>query len=279
MIRIKVFHVSCLLRRQLNVLQVVTFHRSSDLSKKRDDRKRGGIIIHRKTSVEKPVGITKPKLNAKTDTVKKKSIDELVEPVKLKYTASADVDVGKELTGELNKDSVLKSLNLFLKRPNTRKLSEEYGLKEKLFDQTFMSFRKFCMEQSPLPPELHILFSDLAKGHAKANVDDLFPHFIAHARKVYPHLQFMDELKKISDLRLPHNWYQEARNIQRKIIFHAGPTNSGKTYQALEKYFSAKSGIYLGPLKLLASEVFHKTNNAGIPCDLITGTVGRTLHL
>lgn len=56
--------------------------------------------------------------------------------------------------------------------------------------------------------------------------------------------------------------YPEARSIQRKIIFHAGPTNSGKTYHALNRFLTAKSGIYCGPLKLLASEVFQKSNNA-----------------
>lgn len=54
--------------------------------------------------------------------------------------------------------------------------------------------------------------------------------------------------------------YPQARAITRRIIFHAGPTNSGKTYHALERYLAAKSGVYCGPLKLLASEVFKKAN-------------------
>jgi len=48
--------------------------------------------------------------------------------------------------------------------------------------------------------------------------------------------------------------------MTRKIIFHAGPTNSGKTFHALERFLNAKSGVYCGPLKLLASEVFNKSN-------------------
>lgn len=56
--------------------------------------------------------------------------------------------------------------------------------------------------------------------------------------------------------------YQEARAIQRKIIFHSGPTNSGKTYHAIQNYLSAKSGVYCGPLKLLAHEIFEKSNAA-----------------
>ena len=57
----------------------------------------------------------------------------------------------------------------------------------------------------------------------------------------------------------------------RRIIFHAGPTNSGKTYHALERFMSAKSGVYCGPLKLLAVEVFNKSNSNGVACDLVTG--------
>lgn len=65
--------------------------------------------------------------------------------------------------------------------------------------------------------------------------------------------------------------YPGARALTRKIVFHAGPTNSGKTYHALERFLSAKSGIYCGPLKLLASEVFKKANERGTACDLVTG--------
>jgi ATP-dependent RNA helicase SUPV3L1/SUV3 len=56
--------------------------------------------------------------------------------------------------------------------------------------------------------------------------------------------------------------YPEARAIQRKIVYHCGPTNSGKTYHALERFMTAKSGIYCGPLRMLANEVFQKSNDA-----------------
>ena len=59
--------------------------------------------------------------------------------------------------------------------------------------------------------------------------------------------------------------------MNRKIVFHAGPTNSGKTYHALQRFLNAKSGVYCGPLKLLAAEVFQKSNQVGVDCDLVTG--------
>lgn len=56
--------------------------------------------------------------------------------------------------------------------------------------------------------------------------------------------------------------YPLARAKDRKIIFHAGPTNSGKTYHALERFINARSGVYCGPLKLLVVEVFQKCNQS-----------------
>ena len=50
-----------------------------------------------------------------------------------------------------------------------------------------------------------------------------------------------------------------------------GPTNSGKTYHAINEFFNASSGIYCGPLRMLATEIFNKSNLKKTPCDLVTG--------
>jgi ATP-dependent RNA helicase SUPV3L1/SUV3 len=67
------------------------------------------------------------------------------------------------------------------------------------------------------------------------------------------------------------NSYQVARSLKRQIHFHLGPTNSGKTYQALLKLQAAESGVYLAPLRLLAMEIRDRLMEAGVPCNLITG--------
>ncbi|XP_010532568.1 PREDICTED: DExH-box ATP-dependent RNA helicase DExH16, mitochondrial isoform X2 [Tarenaya hassleriana] len=74
-----------------------------------------------------------------------------------------------------------------------------------------------------------------------------------------------------TDLTCPHLWYPVARKKNRKVILHVGPTNSGKTYQALKQLERSSSGIYCGPLRLLAWEVAKRLNKAMVPCDLITG--------
>ncbi|KAE8694338.1 ATP-dependent RNA helicase SUV3L [Hibiscus syriacus] len=56
-----------------------------------------------------------------------------------------------------------------------------------------------------------------------------------------------------------------------KDYYHCGPTNSGKTYNALQRFMEAKKGIYCSPLRLLAMEVFDKVNAQGVYCSLLTG--------
>ena len=69
----------------------------------------------------------------------------------------------------------------------------------------------------------------------------------------------------------PEKQYPEARGMKRHFILHIGPTNSGKTYQALQRLKQAYHGIYLGPLRLLALEVYDRMTAAGIPCSMVTG--------
>ncbi|CAK8539184.1 unnamed protein product [Lathyrus sativus] len=75
----------------------------------------------------------------------------------------------------------------------------------------------------------------------------------------------------ITDMTCPHTWYPQARRKRRRVFLHVGPTNSGKTHQALEQLQSSASGIYCGPLRLLAWEVAKRLNKANVLCDLITG--------
>ena len=66
-------------------------------------------------------------------------------------------------------------------------------------------------------------------------------------------------------------FYQNSkvRLKKRKIIYNIGPTNSGKSYSALQAFEKANNACYLAPLRLLAWEIFEKFPNLKI--DLITG--------
>ena len=74
--------------------------------------------------------------------------------------------------------------------------------------------------------------------------------------------------KTIRDFK---NLFPLARELKRKIVFHVGPTNSGKTYQALKALEKATTGYYLAPLRLLALEGYENLKKEGVAVSLITG--------
>ena len=69
----------------------------------------------------------------------------------------------------------------------------------------------------------------------------------------------------------PESYVRKARELKRSFVLHVGPTNSGKTYDAIEDLKAHTPGTYLSPLRLLALEMFDKINAAGIPCSMLTG--------
>ncbi|KAL6497860.1 hypothetical protein OROHE_026887 [Orobanche hederae] len=100
----------------------------------------------------------------------------------------------------------------------------------------------------------------------------LFPIFAEYCMEEFP-----DEITRFrkmvdsADMSKPHTWFPFARAMKRKIVYHCGPTNSGKTYNALQSFMKAKKGVYCSPLRLLAMEVFDKVNASGVYCSLLTG--------
>ncbi|WP_455757315.1 helicase-related protein [Sulfurimonas sp.] len=67
------------------------------------------------------------------------------------------------------------------------------------------------------------------------------------------------------------NLFPLAREMRRKLTLHIGPTNSGKTYEAMKKLEVADTGYYLAPLRLLALEGYETLKEKGIDSSLITG--------
>ncbi|CAF3378316.1 unnamed protein product [Rotaria sp. Silwood1] len=167
--------------------------------------------------------------------VKPMTVIDKLDPISSK---NEDTNIGQELTGgkTLERNALLRIITDFYRRDEIKKLAADQGLDNRLFQDAYVSFRKFCIQSAVLPVDLHIVFSDIISG--SGHVTDIFPYFLRHAREMFPHLTCMEDLKKISDLRDPAN---------------------------------CESGVYCGPLKLLASEVFYKTNAAGTKCDLVTG--------
>ena len=64
-----------------------------------------------------------------------------------------------------------------------------------------------------------------------------------------------------------HKWFSK----KTKYILHIGPTNSGKTFSAVQRLKQSNKGIYLAPLRLLAWEIYERLSAEGLLCNLLTG--------
>lgn len=62
-----------------------------------------------------------------------------------------------------------------------------------------------------------------------------------------------------------------ARRLERRLVFFCGPTNSGKTYRALQLVESAATAEILSPLRLLAMEHLDTLTSRGLKASMITG--------
>lgn len=69
----------------------------------------------------------------------------------------------------------------------------------------------------------------------------------------------------------PKDEYIETRRLTRKFYLHLGETNTGKTYNAMQRLKSAVDGVYLSPLRILALENYERLNREGTKCNLLTG--------
>lgn len=100
---------------------------------------------------------------------------------------------------------------------------------------------------------------------AKNSVYELYGRYVRHITD-----KLDDEVANV--LKLQANDIDELKHHgERRFILHIGGTNSGKTYTAIERLKSAAKGVYAGPLRLLALEVYDKMVDAGVPCNMVTG--------
>lgn len=100
---------------------------------------------------------------------------------------------------------------------------------------------------------------------AKNSVYELYGRYVRHITD-----KLDDEVANV--LKLQAKDIDELKHHgERRFILHIGGTNSGKTYTAIGRLKSAAKGVYAGPLRLLALEVYDKMVEAGVPCNMVTG--------
>ncbi|KAI6091417.1 P-loop containing nucleoside triphosphate hydrolase protein [Hypoxylon rubiginosum] len=160
---------------------------------------------------------------------------------------------------------------------------KSFGVNSKLdLDREVKLFRNSIERACDLASEKHAvsrsenpLFWTLRNAFVEGDVSALGEEIVFSFQNFLMRSRFPKNIaathKEIADFRYPYEWFPATRALQRTIHLHVGPTNSGKTYNALKALENAKSGIYAGPLRLLAHEVYMRFLAKGIKCALITG--------
>ncbi|CAN6656667.1 ATP-dependent RNA helicase Suv3p, mitochondrial [Trichomonascus vanleenenianus] len=161
---------------------------------------------------------------------------------------------------------------------NHAKLTEQYVTQVQQFKgddfpwEMYSDYADFCAD-----PPVVVSATALANGFKLAKDRAAYiadtSKCIAHSYLKYLEsgAEKVDYKEDIIDLNNPAKWFPEARRIPRKVYLHIGPTNSGKTYTALQRFQNADSGFYAGPLRLLAREVYNRMKFRRKGCSLITG--------
>lgn len=178
---------------------------------------------------------------------------------------------------------------------------EVFGIQKKQYTSAMIQFRKTViselqrkdvdenlkLSQAPRDPRWdYQMIDDELEKYKEKSVDRAFMRRFFLFCEERPDLG-LEHLLLVQDalgMQNPAEWHGPARSARRKIIFHVGPTNSGKTYHALRALAASRVGVYAGPLRLLAFEVYDRLNKGLIPpsgadpegdhsrpCNLITG--------
>lgn len=188
------------------------------------------------------------------------------DPVEL-YRELRNTEKGAGLT-QSNRDAILEIFRLFSISGWAANQALAIYIGKSFFPTAVHKFRSFFVKRCP--PDVGEYLVSL--GPSEDAVKFLFPIFVEFCLEEFPDdIKRFKSMIKSADLTKPHTWFPFARAMKRKIIYHCGPTNSGKTYNALQRFMEAKKGIYCSPLRLLAMEVFDKVNALGVYCSLLTG--------
>ena len=121
------------------------------------------------------------------------------------------------------------------------------------------------------------IFSALEKKFSRERIRRLLeknPGLISLQKKADAALEREKRIRAALLDAIPERYcdlYPLARQMRRHFYLHLGPTNSGKTYEGVQRLHGARQGVYLGPLRLLAAEQFEAMNLADVPCSLVTG--------
>lgn len=103
-------------------------------------------------------------------------------------------------------------------------------------------------------------------GYA-AKLENVYQSWFAQSSEI----THIDDIEQELNFNFYEQSFQLARALDRKFTILIGPTNSGKTYEALNILAASETGAYLAPLRLMAQEGLDSLEERGVIADLITG--------
>lgn len=166
-------------------------------------------------------------------------------------------------------------VNEWTKDPKTTKLLLEFGVPEEDLKKLLRAYGKaVSSKELSQDAEYYQLDRFSEEHHHRVNIGVLYSNiffswatnpanrtFLLETLGIQPStLSYMQKLVDATDRRYFAEQYPIARRLHRKVIMHVGPTNSGKTYHALRALAAAPTGVYAGPLRLLAHEIWERLN-------------------
>ena len=206
------------------------------------------------------------------------------QPKSAKNTLSAEMFIPAELpTPSYIVQMLLTRLPEFANSERFRTKLNDYGIESKLRSKLIKEWRNETQEQLQQARDdksaslvlaaggwnlenLQQAFSGDGAGFMAAVEAAYTRRFVVYAsthdalpRQLQAHLKALLDATDLTHLAFRGD-NVGARAMTRHFHLHIGPTNSGKTYNALKALSRAETGVYAGPLRLLAHEVWERLN-------------------
>ena len=166
-----------------------------------------------------------------------------------KIDLTREIEEAKQLTQEHFLEELQKIVNHCKHSATVLTLKEE-----ELYEKIYIHLQELLGNSLTITPKI-----------AKKTVKRFIYHIQEALMKKQRHLLLARTIRDFKNL------FPLARELKRKLILHIGPTNSGKTYQAMQKLQNADTGYYLAPLRLLALEGYETLKAQNLDVSLITG--------
>lgn len=174
------------------------------------------------------------------------------------------------------------NVSTWVNHPETLRLFTSFGLPPDDSKHLLNEFTRDVHSDSLSDPQNYAYYGLERFGHThdSSSIETIYSTIFfswaskldaKHARRIEANtkvssstMALIKQLATAMNRQFPADEFEKARGMHRKIIMHVGPTNSGKTHHALRALAAAKSGVYAGPLRLLAHEIWERLNTGQI---------------